>query len=372
MRGGDGDDNLYGHDGHDGHDELHGDDGNDHLEGGNGADSLYGGAGNDYLHGGAWADRLDGGEGDDTAAYSGSDAGVTVNLTSSRLQRGGDAEGDTLTGIEHLRGSSHADHLIGDGRHNRLRGEEGDDTLEGGQGDDHLHGGAGSDRLKGGGGYDDWAQYWGSEGGVTVNLATGMGQGGDAEGDTLTGIERIHGSDHADHLTGDDRDNGFHGGAGADTLDGGEGDDNAGYWESNVGVTVNLATGTGRGGHAEGDTLTGIESIGGSDHADHLTGDDGDNYLAGNAGADTLDGGEGWDFTGYWGSDTGVTVNLATGTGQGGYAEGDTLTGIESLHGSDHADHLTGDDGDNRLHGNGGDDTLDGGAGNDWLDGRGG
>ena len=90
----------------------------------------------------------------------------------------------------------------------------------------------------------------------------------------------------------------------------------------------------------------------------------------GEAGADTLDGGEGDDFAGYWGSDAGVTVNLAMGTGQGGHAEGDTLTGIENIHGSDHADHLIGDDGDNGLNGQDGNDTLEGGAGDDWLNGE--
>ena len=364
LRGGDGDDNLYGHEGND---DLHGDDGDDHLEGGSGADNLHGGDGNDYLHGGAWADRLDGGKGYDTAAYGGSDAGVTVNLT-RRFQQGGHAEGDTLTGIENLKGSSHADRLIGNGRDNELEGREGDDTLISGAGNDQLHGGAGADRLDGGEGYD-WNRYWGSDAGVTVNLATGTGQGGHAEGDTLIRIESIQGSDHADHLTGDDGDNSFEGGAGADTLDGGEGDDSVGYWGSDAGVTVNLATGTGQGGHAEGDTLTGIESLHGSDHADHLTGDARGNFLDGNAGADTLDGGDGWDFVGYWGSDAGVTVNLATGMGQGGHAEGDTLTGIESIQGSDHADHLIGDDRGNSLSGNGGNDTLDGGAGEDRLTG---
>ena len=330
---------------------------------------------------------LDGGDGFDSADYRGADAGVTVDLATGTGQ-GGEAEGDTLRGIEEVRGSDHADHLTGDDEDNRLDGRGGDDTLEGGAGNDRLeghagndmldggagndwlHGGAGADRLAGGDGDDDWAQYWGSNAGVTVNLATGTGQGGHAEGDTFTGIEKIHGSDHADHLTGDDGDNGFNGDAGADTLDGGEGWDFVGYWGSDAGVTVNLATGTGQGGHAEGDTLTGIESIGGSDHADHLTGDDGDNYLNGDAGADTLDGGEGDDTAGYWGSDAGVTVNLATGTGQGGHAEGDTLTGFEGIAGSyQHADHLIGDHGNNGLNGDGGNDTLEGGAGDDWLDG---
>ena len=168
---------------------------------------------------------LDGGAGYDTADYGGSDAGVTVNLTTSRGQQGGHAGGDSLTGIEELKGSSHADLLIGDGRDNDLQGREGDDTLISGAGNDNLHGGAGADRLDGGDGHDDWVRYWGSDVGVTVNLATGTGQGGHAEGDTLTGIENINGSDHADHLTGDDGDNGLNGDGGNDTLEGGAGDD---------------------------------------------------------------------------------------------------------------------------------------------------
>ena len=251
-------------------------DGDDHLQGDAGNDMLVGGEGNDYLVGGEGADVLDGGAGYDTADYGASDAGISVNLTRDRAE-GGHAEGDRLTGIEELKGSSHADQLIGNGRNNRLEGREGNDTLISGAGDDQLHGGAGADRLDGGDGHDDWARYWDSDAGVTVNLATGTGQGGHAEGDTLAGIERLGGSDHGDHLTGDDGDNGFDSGAGADTIDGGDGGDFAGYWGSDAGVTVNLATGTGQGGHAEGDTLAGIENVSGSDHADHLTGDDGDN-----------------------------------------------------------------------------------------------
>ena len=288
---------------------------------------LVGSAGHDYLVGGEGADVLDGGEGYDSADYGGSDAGVTVNLTTSRGQQGGHAWGDRLTGIEELKGSSHADLLIGDGRDNDLQGREGDDTLISGAGNDNLHGGAGADRLEGGDGHDDWVRYWGSDAGVTVNLATGTGQGGHAEGDTLTGIERLGGSDHADHLIGDDGDNGFDGGAGADTIDGGEGYDFAGYWGSDAGVTIDLATGTGQGGQAEGDTLIGIENIHGSDHADHLTGSDGDNYLHGNGGNDTLEGGAGNDWLdGQAGDD------LLTG-GEGAdtfvFGDGDTVTDFE-------------------------------------------
>ena len=91
---------------------LTGSPGNDRLKGYGGNDRLYGQyhlGGDDSLYeGGAGADRLNGGPGSDTADYAGStDAGVTVDLRSTRaeLQRGGHAQGDTLTGIENLSGS---------------------------------------------------------------------------------------------------------------------------------------------------------------------------------------------------------------------------------------------------------------------------
>ena len=85
--------------------------------------------------------------------------------------------------------------------------------------------------------------------------------------------------------------------------------------------------------------------------------------LIGGAGADVLDGGEGMDTVSYTESIAGVTVNLRTGEGSGGYATEDRIRGVEQVSGSEHADALTGDDGDNVLEGNGGADTLDGGAG---------
>ena len=60
-----------------------------------------------------------------------------------------------------------------------------------------------------------------------------------------------------------------------------------------------------------------------------------------------------------------MTVNLGAGTASGGDAQGDTLSGIESLTGSAQADTLTGDSGDNMLDGGAGADVLTGGLGND-------
>ncbi|MBC7476806.1 MAG: Hint domain-containing protein, partial [Pseudorhodobacter sp.] len=163
---------------------------------------------------------------------------------------------------------------------------------------------------------------------------------------------------------------------GSDVLDGGSGTDTAEYSASGAGVSVSLATGTGFGGDAAGDTLTGIENVTGSGHADALTGDAGanvldggagDDTLAGGAGADSLMGGSGVDTAAYAASGAAVSVNLATGLAVGGDAAADTLSGIENLTGSAYGDHLTGDGGANVLSGGAGNDTLEGGAGDDTV-----
>ena len=130
--------------------------GNDTLYGGSGPDTLNGGADDDHLHGGPGADMLDGGTGSDTASYQNSAAAVLVRLHDASAVRSGDAQGDTLTGIEHLIGSPYNDILAGDGEDNILKGEDGDDVLYGGPagGDDMMYGGNGDDRIFGGRGDD--------------------------------------------------------------------------------------------------------------------------------------------------------------------------------------------------------------------------
>ena len=85
------------------------------------------------------------------------------------------------------------------------------------------------------------------------------------------------------------------GGAGADRLFGGAGTDTASYRSSGTGVAVNLKEGAAAGGHAQGDTITGIENLTGSVYRDVLVGDDGANRLDGEAGDDELKGGLGND-----------------------------------------------------------------------------
>ncbi len=209
---------------------------------------------------------------------------------------------------------------------NVINGTDGADELFGTYGDDTLNGEGGNDRLYGGAGRD---QLFGNQG--------------------------------------DDR---LYGGAGADLLNGGDGVDWVSYIASPVGVVVNLATGTGAGGNAEGDTLQNIEYIIGSWFDDVLTGDDGNNLFLGLSGADTIDGGDGLDQASYDSSRHGVRVDLSDGQPEtGGDAEGDTLKNIENIIGSWFDDVLTGDDDVNTIAGEAGNDTLIGGAGNDVLTG---
>jgi Ca2+-binding RTX toxin-like protein len=112
---------------------------------------LAGGDGDDMLIGGPGPHAFNGGAGVDTANYSASDAGLTINLATGGAS-GGDAWRDTFTSIENLIGSAHADILAGNAGNNALRGEAGSDKLAGGAGSDVLFGGDGNDILRGGAG----------------------------------------------------------------------------------------------------------------------------------------------------------------------------------------------------------------------------
>ena len=118
--------------------------GADLLSGFKGDDDISGGAGNDFITGGEGADTIDGGAGVDMARYVGSNAGVVIDLSAGTTS-GGHADGDVLTDIERLFGSSFDDTLTGDAANNWLFGASGNDTLSGGAGIDKLFGGTGAD-----------------------------------------------------------------------------------------------------------------------------------------------------------------------------------------------------------------------------------
>ena len=262
----DGDDTLKAHP-WGGANRLYGGDGNDELTGGWGQDRLYGGAG---------GDTLDGGAGIDYAYYTGSDAGVTIDLSGTEDGKGGHAEGDKLKNIERLVGSDYDDTLTADNNVNYIWGLAGADTLTGADSADYLIGGDGNDTLKGLVNND---QMWGQDGNDTLK--------GGEDDDKLyggKGDDRLYGGDGHDRLEGHD---------GNDTLEGGDGDDF-------------LVSGSGD------DTLKGGEGI---DNLFDGKGDDtvdggaGDDEIWAERGNDTLTGGSGEDtfyfaFTGYTHSDT--------------------------------------------------------------------
>lgn len=387
LDGGDGDDQLLSSSGDDilrgglGRDTLLAGSGNDQLFGGDGDDELLGGENDDRLVGDAGADVLNGSLGFDTADYSGSSQAITIQLSAETTNpgtgTGGEAEGDRLSGIEKVIGSSSNDVLLG---------STAADVLDGFGGSDRLVGGGGADFLIGNGGVDT-ADYSASGAAVSVTLNAdpagfGTGSGGDAEGDQLNTIERVIGSGFNDTLTGSSNNDAFMGGAGADVLTGGDGIDGAEYSTSSTGVTINLQAGTGLGGDAEGDQLSTIENLIGSAFNDlligstvsnRLEGGSGNDTLRGGAGADVLIGGDGTgDTADYSTSSAGIVVQLtaipngAT-TGAGGDAAGDVLNGIEDLIGSASTDDLRGSSISNRLVSGNGNDVLRGGSGADLL-----
>ncbi len=364
--------------------------GDDLIDGGAGIDDIDAGEGDDLIRGGDGFDNIDGGAGFDTVDFKGSNVGVTVNLD-ARIGQGGFAQGDVYTNIEAILGTRHADDLSGDAANNlldgragndQLDGRAGDDILVGGAGDDFLTGGAGADILEGGAG-NDTVDYFLSADGVNVSLAANTTTGGDATGDTISGFENIGGSEQNDQLIGDDGDNLLRGragddvivagggndtlvgGTGADLLDGGDGVDIADYSGSADPVTINMADGSASGGDAAGDTFTNIEIVQASGGDDTIIGDGADNIIRGGRGADMIDGGAGFDTADYSAADTAVAVNLATGRGTAGEANGDTLSNIEKLVGSNGADSFVGSAADEVFDGGFGNDLLAGGAGSD-------
>jgi len=320
-------------------------------------DVIYGGNNAwdfEYFEGGAGNDLIDGGLGLDEVSYRNDVAGVTVNLaTGTAIDGWGNT--DTLIDIEMVIGSALADTLIG-GQNSGGEIYAGDfERLEGLGGNDVIDGGAGFNQ----------ASYRHSPTGVSVDLATGSATDGWGGIDTLSNIDGVHGSAFANSLIGGTGDDDFEGDGGNDYIDGGAGQDTASYRFAEAGVTVNLATGIAHDGQGGTDTIVGIEGVDGSQfYADILTGSSAANEsFEGYGGNDTIDGGTGaGDIASYHDSIAGITAVL-TGAGTGTVVDGwggvDTLTGIEVVVGSDHAN--------NAFYGGSGDDTFKGAGGNDLF-----
>ncbi|MEQ8699842.1 MAG: calcium-binding protein [Bauldia litoralis] len=225
--------------------------GKDYLFGGAGNDRLEGGDGNDLMEGGSGADAFFGGAGIDMVSYSHEKSGVNVYLFGA--PNGGAAAGDTFNGIENIEGSIYSDVIQGDGQVNALYGLSGADVINGGGGNDILDGGDGADILDGGAGNDriyaaddtnfspdiivggsgnDTVDYFGSMGGVHVDLTANTASGA-AIGDTFTAVENVNGYYYDDtlrpgangHAFGDRGNDVLYDSTGTEVLRGGRGTD---------------------------------------------------------------------------------------------------------------------------------------------------
>lgn len=144
---------------------------------------------------------------------------MTVNLTNNTAS-GGHAQGDVLSNIENLIGSSaHGDTLTGNSGVNRIEGGGGNDTLDGGGGSDTLLGGTGDDT------------YIINNTGVTITENAGEGKdtvisslndytlGANQENLVLNGsATKGTGNDLNNEITGNGNNNHLIGGVGNDTL----------------------------------------------------------------------------------------------------------------------------------------------------------
>jgi len=331
----------------------------DVLRGGSGAFEQFRGAAGD--------DLIDGRDGRDRVDYRNDPAGVSVDLGEG-VATDGFGGTDTLISIEEARGSAFDDTLLGAvGSRDRFRGRGGDDVIDGGAG--------GGDR----------ADYSDAPGAIDVDLQTGRARDGFGGTDILRGIEQIRGSSLDDVIVGriDNVDfESFEGLAGNDMIDGGKaaaggrlGSDGVFYGEAPAGIVANLATGEVQDGFGTVDSLSHIETLGGSNFDDVLIGgnpaNDAYEEFQGLAGDDRIDGGSGFDRVEYQfdGGRAGIKANLATGVAIDSHGDSDSLAGIESLSGTGFADRLIGSDAAfEQFRPQGGDDVVDGAGGTDQVD----
>ena len=390
-------------DGEAGDDTLIGGDGDDDLDLGSGDDEAYGGNGDDFFFvAGGGARTIDGGEGEDfllinvedVAApgfqiYANMETGVISNapvgetVDPDNPTNLSDVGVDSFTNIEEIGlegpwnfigvGTDDRDRIEGDEGDDVFYGKDGsdvfraaggDDTLYGGGAGDFIQPGSGDDIIYGGrGGANDWwnqvAYDDDDEWDKDINPGNGIaatfsneedGTIIDWNGDTDTffEIDAIRGTMYDDTFVGAEGQQIFAALGGVDTVDGGAGDDDmVDYqplnWQSdsNTGVVVDLAAGTAQDGLGNTDTLISIEQARGTDQADTLRGDEGDNWFE--DGTNTDDDGENDDdlLEGFGGNDRFV-VALGDDTIHGGEGDEDVLILRHSL--DDYTFESTGDD----------------------------
>ncbi|WP_269142619.1 Ig-like domain-containing protein [Sulfitobacter mediterraneus] len=212
--------------------------------------------------------------------------------------------------------------------------------------------------------------------------------------DLIKEIEWIIGGRGDDIILGNAEDTFFYGSLGGDTIDGGAGIDTASYeragfldleGEVTPGVVIDLQNMIFSGGEADGDLLTNIENIVGTNFDDTIHGDGADNILTLGTGNNVASGGAGSDRVVFSFASTDLIVQEVANVLRIVRAEGETIlsddrvaTDVEFFEFTDRTLTLTdlrdlvvaGTDGNDLLIGSPIDDALFGLAGNDVIEGR--
>lgn len=314
-------------------------------------------------------------------------------------------------GADQIRGTNGNDVIAGLGGNDVINGRGGDDLMCGDAGNDRFVAGDGSDSLDGGAG-SDTITFAGLDNVAYVDLGSGGGPGSTNTVEILRSIENVIGSDNDDVFSGRPGANSIQGGAGDDLFifhpsdsgddswDAGTGTDRADYLRAAGGVAVDLAAGsaTVEGTGTGTDTIAGFEDVTGSFFADQITGDDGPNELDGSSGwapdvisgaggndlitgsygAVTLDGGAGDDEV-LGGSFPGATINGGEGNDYLGARRGTSHTvgtyenpwypGTNTYNGGPGNDEMFGSDINNEMFGGPGGDGISAFGGDDFIDG---
>ena len=303
----------------------------DRITGTAGNDRLFGLGDEDILTPGPGDDFIDGGANFDTLVYSEATVDLNISLGSGTANDGMGGT-DTFVNIEGLFGGSGNDTLTGTNRPNQ----------------ESFGGGPGNDTLIGAGGDLDELFYTTSPAGVTIDLLLNTAADGFGTTDSFSGFTGIEASPHDDTLLGTDGANVLDGRAGNDTINGRGGLDTAEYLQAVAGVFINLATGTAQDGFGTVDQLISIENaigsrlndeIIGSDDANNMQGDRGNDLFEGAGGNDFIDGQAGEDTARYAGAFSAYAVTIGSGTvtvtANSGSEGQDTLANVEFLQFSD-------------------------------------
>ncbi|MDE3816037.1 calcium-binding protein [Sinorhizobium meliloti] len=202
------------------------------------ADSMIGSSIDETFMGLGGRDAINGAAGVDTVRYDrdfqvGATKGVTVNLTTGVAIDSFGSQ-DSLTSIEHVRGTGFKDSITGNSVSNFLRGFAGADTLNGGAANDVMRGGLGDDTyfVDNAGDIVDENSDSGAgldiiRSGISLSLANTAAVKGNVEYLVLLGTGAINGSGNAlnNAMSGNGAANTLNGAAGNDLLNGSLGND---------------------------------------------------------------------------------------------------------------------------------------------------